>query len=305
MEFVIIAIIAFFVALVIWSDRIESRQIEIRHEYVESLVQKPVSLAFVSDFHFGFGQTDDHAARILKNLTILKEQGLLDIIILGGDFIDRSAKYLPVLDRFFHAIRQFGVPVVAVIGNHDLDARVVPAITEMAERWGVRLLQNESRHVRIGGSTIQLVGVRDMEELAEYKKLRRNRFADQRALVAASDFYRVALDGKQAETIILITHNPDGVYLPGVAPTITLAGHTHRGQFLPVRWLAKSVLLCALPVLPRGSFRVWAGRMTTDTGRELIVGAGVGGSSLRGRLLTPPEIVAVTLQPKSEAQARS
>ncbi len=248
----------------------EPRWFRVRREVVQT--GKRASLLLLTDIHVGWGRVGRR--ELLK--TISRVIGEVDAVLIGGDPIDAHARYYPVLEAWLRELVALGKPVYAVYGDHDHHHAQcsLEQIAGVYSRAGVTLLDNEI--TRIGGLT--LLGMRDISLHETYAALRQGK-------PQAARMYVESLTEELPPADFVLVHNPDGVYHPSLSESaVVLAGHTHGGQYAPVRWLR-------IPV-PPGSFRSWAGRMHVAN-RTLIVSRGCGSSTLPGRFLVRPEVVVV------------
>jgi uncharacterized protein len=132
-----------------------------------------------------------------------------DIVILGGDFFDRSESHdKGLLNRFLSG---FTKPIYAVLGNHDS-----VSLLAMLEGFGVRVLLNESVSIERAGESFLLTGIDDVSQF-------NNGFQRDCVHQSAAEF---------SGCKVLISHSPD--FLPTAAEqgyALQLSGHTHGGQF--------------------------------------------------------------------------
>ncbi|WP_238392658.1 metallophosphoesterase [Paenibacillus antri] len=131
-----------------------------------------------------------------------------DYIFLTGDYTQRL-RHLPKVDEYLKAVRDAGVPVYAVLGNHDYRLRSdLPAMLDLFRRRGIPLLRNES--LRVGN--FRLVGIDD-----DYSGKSHPRKA-----------FRDALPG---ERCIVVTHDPTVTRRIDRPYDYLMSGHFHGGQF--------------------------------------------------------------------------
>lgn len=265
-------IIALFL-LGIYVFQVEPRWFRERHEEVE--LGKTATILLLTDIHVGWGRVG--RKELLQ--ACAKRAGDVGAILIGGDPIDAQAKYYPVLEAWLRELVALGKPVYAVYGDHDHHHGQcsLEQIAGVYQRSGVTLLDNET--VKIGEVT--LLGMRDLCLDAHYRteRLRGPAYAKQAAQ---------KLGGALPPCDVALVHNPDGLYHSALSErALVLAGHTHGGQYVPLRWFG-------LPI-PPGSFRSWAGRQRV-AGYELIVSRGCGSSSFPGRFLVRPELVVVRMR---------
>ena len=95
-----------------------------------------ILVAAVGDVHVGL----DSAGRLARRLTGLADHA--DLFLLAGDLTHRGrpeeAKVLA------EELRGVGVPVVAVLGNHDYHSDEQDAVTEVLADAGVRVLEGDA-----------------------------------------------------------------------------------------------------------------------------------------------------------------
>jgi len=109
-------------------------------------------VAAVADVHFG----TDSAGRLRPHLEGLPDRA--DVLVLAGDLTtcgdpDEAA----VLAR---ELRDVGVPVLAVLGNHDYHAERDEDVRRVLERAGVQVLEGESAVVDVDGVRVGVAGVK-------------------------------------------------------------------------------------------------------------------------------------------------
>jgi hypothetical protein len=266
---------------------------QVRYEEVHTKGTQQVRVLFITDIHmtwFRFPVIEWAQKRILYRLLTTQH---FDAVLLGGDFIDHNPSVY-TRDRLYAFLRWLqhtGVPAVGVLGNHDhqfLGDYSLHSYIEHLKATGITLLQDEITKITLNsGGTLRIAGLTDLEVHPDYDALKSYASKQAYADVVASMRSPFAKDSAD----ILLTHNPDGAYLAGECAPVTLAGHTHGGQYWVFNLLHK-----ILPVLPAppGRFRTWAGH-TRINSTELIVSTGIGSSTLPGRFGVRPQFVIVEL----------
>jgi predicted MPP superfamily phosphohydrolase len=224
-----------------------------------------VRVAQVSDLHLyaGIHAAAAHALAVL-------DEARPDLIVLTGDQWDHT----PGAHTFPAWLRQLpaGVPVVAVLGNHEYSAGFSASASERLHRaGGAELLVNETTTVSVRGERLAVVG------LADYRYGR-------------DDATRAMRGAPAGVPQLWLQHEPeqmDATRWPDHArAALVLGGHTHGGQ----------VRLLGAPVItPRGSGRYVSGWYDSPVGRYYI-SRGVGTSSLRLRVGCPAEVPVFTLR---------
>jgi predicted MPP superfamily phosphohydrolase len=195
-----------------------------------------------------------------------------DLVVFTGDYITHDwSEALPLLAD---CARLSGARhgVFAVFGNHDYRGRQEGRIAEAYGARGIRFLRDECVRLPVGGATLALVGLEDLEEAKDVN-------------VAKA---RLAVEPGDVE--IMLCHNPTSARLlarEGCAAI--LSGHTHGLQMdLPfLRTLG--------PKHP--GIRVRVGPTT------LIVSRGLGVVGVPLRVFAPAEVVMITLRRALEEES--
>lgn len=283
----------------IYSWWVEPARLHIRRETVADLdapLANPVRVLWISDLHLSRWSRPRILRAKINRLLRLHRRESFDLLLLGGDFLDHSARYLPLLHQVLAQFSSFGIPMLAVLGNHDYTSlsRDVAPLVDALEAQGVRVLRNEAAEVTIGGQPLLIIGLDDLQNAAAYYQQGPYILSAQfREAAGALDWY-TDFDTHSPLPRLLLSHNPDAVYLPGRKPRVVLAGHTHGGQLFFYDWVSGLLARWIHPFLPPGSFGTWAGRREVN-GRTLIVSRGFEGAGLPLRLGRPPEAVVLTL----------
>jgi len=247
---------------------------------------------FLSDLHFGIARPWSAYAKILQKIVVIQDQKHVDAILFGGDFLDRSQEFAPQLGKFLSALQDLKIPMIACLGDHD---QMPPGhidkvwLTALLQEHGVEVLEDEVTHL----GDLQIVGLHDCAGFPEYEQVALGRMTnihakrDARKAMAA----HTPVICNQDQPTLVLSHNPDGIYRAGLPERcVVLSGHTHGGQFWPLRYLGTWSWF----TIPRGSFGSWAGR-TIINGRQLLVSRGLGCSLLPLRWWVLPEIWVVEL----------
>lgn len=222
--------------------------------------QPPLRILLASDIHVqGPDMPPERLARIVGQINALRP----DLILLAGDFIgDRQlATRWYSYDEALAPLAGLRAPlgVVAVLGNHDHWMDAAAARQALAAN-GVTLLSNDA--VRVG--PLALGGLED-----DFTRL--------------ADVARTVARMREVGGVpLVLSHSPDP--FPELPADIGLmvAGHTHCGQIvLP--------LVGAPSYESRHGHRYGCGRVD-ESGRTLIVSAGVGASVLPFRLGAVPDL---------------
>jgi predicted MPP superfamily phosphohydrolase len=221
-------------------------------------------IVFVSDIHYGLFFSKVRVRALVRRINRLHP----DIILLGGDYVDKNPKYIrPCFAELRKLKAVFGV--YGVLGNHDYWAD--PELTRrvMAET-NILNLDNRAFYVMKRGARIKIGGVGDFT-------------------MATQDLNPTVEDVSKADFVILVTHNPDYVdELTTDKVDLVFSGHTHGGQ----------VTLFGLwaPVVPsKYGAKYRTGIIKTPLTR-VIVSNGIGTVNPPIRLFARPQINIVTLK---------
>ncbi len=111
-----------------------------------------IRVAAVGDIHFG----TDSAGTLGPHLADLAHHA--DVLLLAGDLTRRGlAEEARALADELAGV---GVPIFAVLGNHDHHARQERAVTKVMERAGVRVLEGEGVVLEVGGCRLGIAGTK-------------------------------------------------------------------------------------------------------------------------------------------------
>lgn len=222
-----------------------------------------IKIAFLSDIHHGrFFNTEK-----LRGLVELTNSLNPDIILMGGDYVDRDPNRIIT---FFQEAKNFKAPlgIYGVLGNHDRWTDGDLSERCMAKA-GIELIDNRATWVARGNSRIRIGGVGD--------------------LTTSTQDLKPMLDGTRNEDLmILVTHHPDyALELPKDKIDLMLCGHTHggqvsfRGKWVPP-WPGRANLKYLTGVVKEGS--------TT-----IIISNGIGTVGPPIRIMAKPQLWLITL----------
>lgn len=222
------------------------------------------SIAFVTDTHVGpFIDQDD-----LARATALLDKEQPDLILLGGDLVSESPRYIggavEVLQTLIERAPQGGF---AVLGNHDFNVSA-SKVTEGLSQAGFGVLRNDATSVTINGTELWIGGI------------------DETLLGRPSPPDTFAQIPEDAVSIAL-WHEPQfAEQAAAQGPFLQLSGHTHGGQIrIP------GVGPVGLPVHGK---RYVIGLNDAD-GMAVYTSRGVGVYRPPMRFNCPPEVTLITL----------
>lgn len=196
-------------------------------------------------------------------------------VLIAGDFVyshdPTNQKKIDTVVELISPITEAGIPIFAILGNHDYIVGAEEELTAALESLGVTVLLNETAEIpSVAGAPLHVVGLGPAyENLADADK---------------------ALNGLNSdEARVVFMHNPDTFRaLPANSAPLAVAGHTHCGQIAVPgtpewSWLA----------LTRGKPTVADGFAPTGygaSGNQLYVNCGIGFSDIPVRISAPPQL---------------
>lgn len=238
-----------------------------------------MTLVFLSDFQ----RRNADPAFVQRAVEMANSQDP-DIVLLGGDYVERSVDEIPSIEPLKGLKSKYGV--YGVMGNHDYlafgfarneggDSALAEEILEFLETpesngeegaEPIRILRNEKVII---GDEVTLTGLDDLwAHLRDEKK---------------------AGDGAEDDGTyrILLSHNQEELDIKKENADLYLFGHTHCGQIrLPV--------IGSVPKILGFSGDYDMGLYSLDDGAQVYTTCGLAPAP---RLLNPPEISTIILSP--------
>lgn len=231
-----------------------------------------LTIAYVSDIHFGFLLGEERVRKIVERVNALHA----DIVLLGGDYGEHSDGAL----KFFRLKPGFraNIAVLAAFGNHDrtLPENNVGRIIQAMRQDGVVPVVNNVYFVKRDGKQIAFASTDDFYN-------------------GKPDLKRVARLCKKADFTVYFPHSPD--ILPetqnmpdGLFYQLAICGHTHGGQ----------VAVCGRAIKSSSDYgnRYLSGWFQ-EQGADILVSNGVGTSGFPVRLGARPQIHLLTMKTKA------
>ncbi len=209
--------------------------------------------------------TDLHVGRVtplaIQNAAVaLTNEAKPDLVVITGDFVCHSQKYLDQLEAI---VRGFEAPVIGVLGNHDHWSGAAE-VRKALRRGGVEVLDNANTIVTLRHQKLQVLGLDD-------------------AYTGHADRER-ALKGLDPTLPTLglshIAEEADRLWPHGVG--LVLSGHTHAGQITLARLHELAIGHLAGHKYVHGLYGTRA--LRTDPGGAVYVGAGIGAAVIPFRL---------------------
>jgi len=209
--------------------------------------------------------TDIHVGRVtpmaIQNAAVaLTNEANPDLVVITGDFVCHSQKYLDQLEAL---VRGFKAPVIGVLGNHDYWSGAAE-VRAALKRGGVEVLDNAHTTVTLRHQRLQVLGLDD-------------------AYTGHADRAR-ALKGLDSALPTLglshIAEEADRLWPHGVG--LVLSGHTHAGQVTLARLHELAIGHLAGHRYVHGLYGTR--RKGVAPGGAVYVGAGIGASVIPLRL---------------------
>lgn len=206
--------------------------------------------------------SDMHIERLRirpEQLRKVIQQEQPDYLFLTGDYTKLEA-YLPLLKRYLYQIQASGIPIYAVLGNHDYQQHNVGKLIKLLQQSGIHLLRNES--VRLPG--FELIGIDDYDSGKSH---------------IGKSFH--GTDTSQPR--IVITHDPNIVLEIQERFDYLMAGHLHGKQmnlpfFYRIRPMGKLPAMGVYKGLHRGPYGTY------------YISKGIGQTGLNIRFLVRSEV---------------
>jgi Icc-related predicted phosphoesterase len=225
-----------------------------------------IRVAAVADIHAG----PETAGSLAPLLSGLRDEA--DILFLAGD-LTRAGK--PAEAEILAAeLAEVGVPIVAVLGNHDYHSDQAPAITAILKDAGIHVLDRSSVVLDVAGQRVAIAGTKGFgggydaalaDDFGEPEMKAWIRHAEAEAetledvLTALVGDVRIVLlhyapipdtlDGERLELYPFLGNSMLGEAIDRSGADLVLHGHAHHGSLagtthggVPVRNVAQSVI---------------------------------------------------------------
>ena len=189
------------------------------HTYTSDKIKHDHRIVFLADLHYVSAQSAETVEKALSEIRDLKP----DFILLGGDITDERTT-AEEMHRIYEQLGDLGAPTFFFYGNHDRQSH--------GDYIGGAKYTEEELKKTIEGNGIRIL--KDEVETWEDDLLILGRENDE----AGPDRARVSELPKLPEDrfVICVDHSPyleDDIKATGA--DLQLSGHTHAGQFFPLR----------------------------------------------------------------------
>jgi len=208
-----------------WAQHHVYREVDI---VTSKHLAQDLKIAFVTDIHLGTLWGNSNAEEMVRKINAAHP----DLILFGGDMVDDSLDFVK-REGSHRPLGNLSAPlgIYAIMGNHDYIARRPSEEIAMWEKEGIKFLVDASEVLPCGA---ELTGLRDWSQGHSAEQLRND---------SDSKYFRILLD-----------HQPRRAYEAQTAGyDLYLSGHTHAGQFWPIREATKRMYLLDYGTLQLGS----------------------------------------------------
>lgn len=178
-------------------------------------------VVFVSDVHLGSGIGAERLAEYVRKINSLEP----DIVLIGGDLIDRDAD-IPFSERCDTLLKGIKAPLgtYGVFGNHEYYGNSEERAALFYEKSGIKRLENDT--ITLEGK-IFLAGIDDRADSSRIREL--CKMAEKADTDTGKGLYKIA-----------VKHRPDCFdRFSASGYDLSISGHTHNGQFFPGNILVK------------------------------------------------------------------
>ena len=231
--------------------------IHYHHKYREEItltttkpLEKPLTIVMASDLHVGYHNRKPELDRWVELINDEKP----DLVLLGGDVVDRSLR--PVIEgNYAESFRRIEAPVWTVLGNHEYYSDM-NGVEQFFKDAGIQLLKDSVAHYQ----GLDIIGRNDRS------------YPCRAALCDLAD-------GLEGFTLVL-DHQPS--HLEEAAESgidFQFSGHTHHGQVWPVSWVTDLLFEKAWGRYHKGSTEyyissglgLWGAKVRVGTRSEYLV----------------------------------
>jgi Icc-related predicted phosphoesterase len=236
-----------------------------------------IRVAALGDLHAGV----DSAGTIGPQLADVSRRA--DVLLIAGDLTKRGL--VVEAEVLVGELRDVGVPVVAVLGNHDHHSGVADAVRKVVEAAGITVLEGEGTVVEVNGVRLGVAGAKGFGGGFAGAAATEFGEAEMKDLVrhtqGIADGLRQALAGVDADHRVALLHyapvaetlqgEPEQIYpwlgsyllaeaVDAAGADLVLHGHAHRGikkgttpGGVPVRNVALPVIRAPYAVYQLGA----------------------------------------------------
>ncbi|MBZ0201732.1 MAG: metallophosphoesterase [Ignavibacteria bacterium] len=236
------------------------------------------TVTLISDIHAGQYMNEKE---MREYADVINELGS-DIICIPGDFVNFDSRDIHALTAAFRDLKaKYGV--YGSLGNHDFFQDADYVSKGIMNESPIQLLRNQHRKINIKGKDLYLMGVDDTRGSGAQMDAVINYY--EQVELGASALNQGFNDSPK----ILLCHKPYGFdALAQKNIDLVLAGHTHGGQVVPIKFGNFNLSFAAsVSKYIEGLYKIGKSNM--------YVSRGIGSVGLPIRINCPPEITKITL----------
>ena len=257
--------------------------IHYHHKYREEItvetskpLERPLTIVLASDLHLGY---HNRKAELGRWIDLFNAENP-DLILIGGDIVDRSLR--PVLaGNYASEFKRLSAPIWTILGNHEYYSDVEGS-EKFFKEAGIGLLKDS--YVDTLG--IRVIGRNDLSypcrpTLREILQSQGTlRMTDDPSAVILSGVPSLSKDEAKDPFTILLDHQPYNLENAEEAGIdFQFSGHTHRGQVWPISWITDAMYEKSWGHHQRGSTRyyissglgIWGAKIRIGTRSEYLV----------------------------------
>ncbi len=251
-------------------------QFDFLHPRLDKL-SRPLSIAHITDFHFGMFLDSSDLQKLVKRLNSLE----FDALFITGDLFHSPLTRVDLAVDPLRGLKPRSIGNFAVLGNHDFYAGVTRSV-ECMKQSGLTLLRNQWISHEVGNAVIHIGGIDDP---------RGN-------WVWGSDFPEFSSFIKSTPELeglrILLSHRPN--VLPSASRhriDFVTSGHVHGGQIIVPVGTERGVSIARIA-------SHYTHGWYSEGDSRMYLSRGVGLTFVPWRINCPPEIALFHLKPSGD-----
>lgn len=219
-------------------------------------------IILIADTHYGLVNHNKAAKRLVE---YIKEKNP-DVIFISGDFFDGPDINTEEISKYWKEISE-NKPVFYIPGNHEEYGNYEKFINSAKD---AKFIVLEDKTYAYEGATIAGITYRSKNELEEVLP------------------FLNSIKGKTNDFSIILNHAPIFYEeMESLGFDLMLSGHTHRGQFWPLRYITKAI------------YGKYYYGLNDFKNLSVVTTSGVGTSGPPIRLLNTPEVVEIEIIEKN------
>ncbi|MFA6537516.1 MAG: metallophosphoesterase [Patescibacteria group bacterium] len=275
-RFFLLAVIILIFVVVIYGSFVEPQLIKttkIPITLSPSQNKATIKIAFLTDWHLGYFKGPFFANRIVN----LVKNEKPDLILLGGDFLDRKRK---PEDTIFPLQKiSLLIPTFAVMGNHEYNTGGIndedfedrtKELRQFFFKNKIKVLDNGCETISLKNKKINIAGIIDL-------------------WTGKADLRKAYETCDPRQKTVLLAHNPDVILSPPAEKfDLILSGHTHNGQ-------VRLPFIGSIYPIPTELGRKFGQGLFQLKNNQLYISSGIGEGGTRARLFNRPELTIIEL----------